>query len=103
MKVPNKIFEFVAGSHAYGLATPESDKDIRGIFIAPLDNFFTLFNTSYVGHGTVTNSLLNKIKEHCATESYKSIEEIVDKLLETDNGDFKISNELMSEHSYLFY
>jgi predicted nucleotidyltransferase len=32
------IFEAIMGSHAYGTATPESDKDIRGVFIQPLDH-----------------------------------------------------------------
>jgi len=32
------IFETVAGSHAYGTATPESDHDIRGVFVQPLDD-----------------------------------------------------------------
>ena len=27
------------GSHAFGLATPESDLDLRGIFVAPLDHY----------------------------------------------------------------
>lgn len=31
----NKIYEVVSGSHAYGLNTPESDVDTRGLFIAP--------------------------------------------------------------------
>jgi len=32
------IFEAIMGSNAYGTATPESDIDIRGIFIQPLDH-----------------------------------------------------------------
>jgi len=28
--------EYVAGSHAYGTATPASDRDTRGIFVLPL-------------------------------------------------------------------
>lgn len=35
MKPDNVILEGVVGSHAYGLATPESDIDIKGIFVAP--------------------------------------------------------------------
>lgn len=33
----NRIYECRAGSHAYGLSTPESDIDTRGIFIQPKD------------------------------------------------------------------
>lgn len=29
------IYEAIAGSHAYGTAVPESDKDVRGIFVLP--------------------------------------------------------------------
>lgn len=31
------LFEVLAGSHAYGLNTPESDEDIRGVFYLPLE------------------------------------------------------------------
>jgi len=31
------IFECVSGSHAYGMNTPESDTDLRGVFVPPLD------------------------------------------------------------------
>jgi len=40
----NLIYKVVSGSHAYGLNTPESDVDIRGLFIAPLSTIFSLFN-----------------------------------------------------------
>lgn len=39
---PHKIFETIAGSHAYGLATLESDTDIRGVFCLPADAFISL-------------------------------------------------------------
>jgi predicted nucleotidyltransferase len=32
------IMETIMGSHAYGTATPESDVDIRGVFIQPLEH-----------------------------------------------------------------
>ena len=32
------IFESISGSNAYGTNTPESDKDIRGVFIQPLQD-----------------------------------------------------------------
>ncbi len=34
------LLECVSGSHAYGLAVPESDTDIRGIFIMPREGFY---------------------------------------------------------------
>jgi len=41
---PYKIFEVVAGSHAYGTSTPESDRDLRGIFVMPPEHFLSLHN-----------------------------------------------------------
>jgi uncharacterized protein len=37
------IFECIAGSQAYGLNTPESDIDYRGVCIPPIDYFFGVF------------------------------------------------------------
>ncbi|USX49293.1 DNA polymerase beta superfamily protein [Lentzea sp. HUAS12] len=34
------ILEVVIGSHAYGLASPESDVDRRGVFVAPTEAFW---------------------------------------------------------------
>jgi predicted nucleotidyltransferase len=36
------ILEALMGSHAFGLATPESDKDYAGIFLEPNDKFLGL-------------------------------------------------------------
>jgi hypothetical protein len=35
------IFEGIAGSQAYGIATPTSDTDIRGVFIQPLEDILS--------------------------------------------------------------
>jgi hypothetical protein len=37
-----KIFEVIAGSHAYGTSTPQSDTDTRGLFIQPLASRLSL-------------------------------------------------------------
>ncbi|MEP2278593.1 nucleotidyltransferase domain-containing protein [Maribacter sp.] len=42
----NIIFECISGSRAYGLATPTSDTDIRGVFILPKEKYYSL---EYVG------------------------------------------------------
>ena len=34
------LFECVSGSQAYGTSTPESDEDIRGVFILPQDDIY---------------------------------------------------------------
>ena len=39
------IFEGIVGSQAYGIATPTSDVDIKGVFIQPLDD---ILNFNYV-------------------------------------------------------
>lgn len=39
----NIILKAVTGSRAYGLDTPESDTDIKGIFVAPTDEILGLF------------------------------------------------------------
>ncbi|MFZ5554771.1 MAG: DNA polymerase beta superfamily protein [Bacteroidota bacterium] len=36
------IFECISGSQAYGLATEKSDVDIKGVFILPKENFYSL-------------------------------------------------------------
>ncbi len=40
------IFECISGSRAYGLDTPASDTDIRGVFILPEERFYSL---DYIG------------------------------------------------------
>lgn len=40
------IFECISGSKAYGLDTPTSDTDIRGVFVLPKDQFYGL---NYIG------------------------------------------------------
>jgi hypothetical protein len=40
------IFECISGSRAYGLDTPTSDTDIRGVFILPKESFYSL---DYIG------------------------------------------------------
>lgn len=42
----NIIFECISGSRAYGLDTPKSDTDIRGVFILPKAQFYGL---NYIG------------------------------------------------------
>lgn len=36
------IYEAISGSRAYGLATPQSDTDIRGVFVLPKSEFYSL-------------------------------------------------------------
>ena len=43
LKAQNLIlFECISGSRAYGLDTPTSDTDIKGVFYLPKERFFGL-------------------------------------------------------------
>ena len=46
------IFEVITGSKAYGLATAKSDTDIRGVFVLPKDQFYSLDYTAQVSNET---------------------------------------------------
>ncbi len=66
-KSGNIIFECISGSRAYGLETPTSDTDIRGVFILPKEQFYSL---EYIGQiNNETNDIayyeLRKFIELC--------------------------------------
>lgn len=42
------VQECVSGSHAYGLATPASDLDIKGVFVLPKADFYGLHHVAQV-------------------------------------------------------
>jgi predicted nucleotidyltransferase len=42
------IFETITGSHAYGTMLPESDKDVRGVFVQPLLDILKLKDKNIV-------------------------------------------------------
>lgn len=46
------LFECVTGSRAYGTDTPESDLDLRGVFIQPRTRFFGLSGVDQVSDAT---------------------------------------------------
>lgn len=46
------VFECLSGSHAYGLATPESDVDVKGVFVLPEEEFYGLNYVSQVSDET---------------------------------------------------
>ncbi|MEG1363728.1 MAG: nucleotidyltransferase domain-containing protein, partial [Clostridia bacterium] len=41
------IYEYIAGSTLYGLNTPTSDIDIRGVYITPIDRFYSVDKNAY--------------------------------------------------------
>lgn len=70
------IFECISGSRAYGLDTPTSDTDIRGVFILPKTNFYSL---DYIGQiNNETNDIvyyeLRKFIELCSKNNPNILE-----------------------------
>ncbi len=70
------IFECISGSRAYGLDTPTSDTDIRGVFILPKTDFYSL---DYIGQiNNETNDIvyyeLRKFIELCAKNNPNILE-----------------------------
>lgn len=70
------IFECISGSRAYGLQTPASDTDIRGVFILPKEKFYSL---EYIGQiNNETNDIayyeLRKFLELCAKNNPNILE-----------------------------
>jgi uncharacterized protein len=50
MKEPIDILKVVVGSHAHGLATPESDHDYRGVFVIPTVELLKIGGTMKTTH-----------------------------------------------------
>ena len=46
------IFEAIAGSRAYGIETATSDTDIKGVFVLPKEEFYSLVYTAQVSNET---------------------------------------------------
>lgn len=46
------IMECISGSRAYGLDTPTSDTDIKGVFLLPKEDFYGLDYTPQVSNPT---------------------------------------------------
>ncbi|SFR27016.1 hypothetical protein SAMN04488564_110277 [Lentzea waywayandensis] len=59
------ILEAVIGSHAYGLATPESDVDRRGVFVAPTESFWRLEKPPTAVEGPSAEQLSWEVEHFC--------------------------------------
>ncbi|MFJ8963602.1 DNA polymerase beta superfamily protein [Lentzea sp. NPDC102401] len=59
------ILEAVIGSHAYGLATPESDVDRRGVFVAPTEAFWRLEKPPTSVEGPSPEQLSWEVEHFC--------------------------------------
>jgi predicted nucleotidyltransferase len=70
------IFECISGSRAYGLDTPTSDTDIRGVFVLPKAEYYSM---NYIGQvNNETNDIvyyeLQKFIELCAKNNPNILE-----------------------------
>lgn len=59
------ILEAVIGSHAYGLATPSSDVDRRGVFVAPTEAFWRLDKPPTSVEGPSPEQLSWEVEHFC--------------------------------------
>jgi predicted nucleotidyltransferase len=84
------IFKFLSGSHAYGTNRPDSDQDFRGVFIAPLLNAFELFQSSWVGSGTLGEHIKSAV-DSIDDDNYVSARDHLMRALEPDWGDLNMS------------
>jgi predicted nucleotidyltransferase len=89
------IFRYVSGSHQYLTNRPDSDFDLRGVFIAPLHKHFDLFQSSFVGSGTIKQSLQAAIEAIGNGETHNAIH-LVESALQTDRGDLTIGVETVN-------
>lgn len=46
------VFDCLSGSQAYGLATPESDVDVKGVFVLPEEDYFGLNYVEQISNET---------------------------------------------------
>lgn len=60
------IFSYLAGSHSYGLNTPESDIDIRGVCIPPIDYWLGAFNFEQAESKDVEDKVIFSLKKFFA-------------------------------------
>jgi len=70
------IFECISGSRAYGLDTPTSDTDIRGVFILPKEKFYSLEYVAQVNNETndIVYYELRKFIELCSKNNPNILE-----------------------------
>lgn len=70
------IFECISGSRAYGLATATSDTDIRGVFILPKEQYYSLNYIDQINNETndIVYYELNKFASLCAKNNPNILE-----------------------------
>lgn len=86
------IFQFTSGSHQYGTNRPDSDIDKRGVFIAPLRSAFDIFQTNFVGSGTIKQQLHSAL-DAIDLQDLSGAKNHIKSALTTDRGDLSLSTE----------
>jgi predicted nucleotidyltransferase len=88
------IFECISGSKAYGLATPISDTDIRGVFILPKEQFYALDYVNQINDSKndVAYYELRKFIELCSKNNPNILE-----MLNTPDGCILYKHPLFDE------
>ena len=86
------IFRFIAGSQQYGTNRPDSDTDYRGVFIASISHAFDLFQTNFVGSGTIKQALHSAL-DAIEIADIPAARNHVEAALLTDRGDLSLSVE----------
>jgi hypothetical protein len=84
------IFRFMSGSHAYGTNQEGSDEDFRGVFMAPLSKAFELFQTSFVGSGSL-GDLLDGVRQDMRIGNINSAGEKLRLAMDVNQGDLNFS------------
>lgn len=86
------IFRYVSGSHAYGTAFPDSDRDVRGVFIAPLDSAFNLFGATRIFNGEMLDQL-QAARRLLEEGQYETLDSVLSTMSNPSMGDLKLSVE----------
>lgn len=81
------IFRYLSGSHAYGMNIEGvSDCDYRGVFIAPKDNAYKLFQANWIGQGTLGQHIENALRFIREGDPDKAKERLL-QALDNEQGD----------------
>lgn len=61
----NLVYKVLCGSHAYGTAMPESDVDVAGVFIQPIEYFFGLQAFDILNERAEQDAAYYSLRKYC--------------------------------------